>query len=51
MDVPSIYYDPTGELNPFYDDMNNISFINSQNKLVKKIIELLYVDKKILSDI
>ena len=48
MDVPSIYYDPTGELKPFYDDEKNISFISSRNKLTKRIFEILYIAKKVI---
>ena len=46
MNVPSIYYDPTGELLPFYDDASNISFINDQQSLTRKIFETLYTNQK-----
>jgi hypothetical protein len=46
MNVPSIYYDPTGELLPLYDDLPNISFINTQQSLTRKIFEILYTNQK-----
>lgn len=46
MNVPSIYYDPTGDLLPFYDKSPNISFINEQQCLTMKIFEILYTNQK-----